>query len=79
MEIINNLLSENPDYLNALRFAQQLPPPPSPPKPPDTNKSFIDFNSPFFWILTIAGFIAVGYILRNTIEAQKEKKKSSNS
>jgi hypothetical protein len=59
MEILNQLLSNQADYLNALRNAQQIPvaPPPDPGNGPKFN-----FNGKLIArILMAAGILYVGY------------------
>ena len=59
MEVLNQLLSNRIDYLNALRNAQQMPvaPPPDPGNGPKFN-----FNGKLIArILMAAGILYVGY------------------
>jgi hypothetical protein len=64
MEILNQLLSNQTDYLNALRHAQQMP---APPPDPGNGPKF-KFNGKLIMrIITAAGIFYIGYQIYKSI------------
>lgn len=68
MEILNQLLSNRVDYLNALRHAQQMPvtPPPDPGNGPKFNLN----GKLIIRILTAAGILYVGYQIYKSLTSE---------
>ena len=61
MEILNQLLSNRVDYLNALRHAQQMPV--TPPTDPGNGPKFKINGKHIVSILIVAGIFCVGYTI----------------
>jgi hypothetical protein len=65
MEILNQLLSNQADYLNALRHAQQMPV--APPPDPGNNPKFNLNGKIIIRLLTAAGIFYIGYKLYKSL------------
>ena len=81
MEILNTLLSQNADYLTALRFAQQLPvvlptAETTVNPPPITNNKKV--SKKLLWGLGIVASIVVIYLIANKIKKRNQEKNSSS-
>lgn len=68
MEVLNQILSNRIDYINALRTAQEMPiaPPPDP-----GNRPKFKFNGKLIVrILTAAGILYVGYQIYKSLTSE---------